>query len=127
MKFLSLFTKAPQHQRFNYNPRFYDPQKEEMKEREERIRKELEAEKGKKTDDIGDYRSRIAGSFQAARRRSKSAAEPNAVLLRLGVLLFLALFIMAFIQWGKPALYSFFLFIPFYFYLKFKGRSSKDQ
>ncbi len=46
MKFLSLFTKAPQHQRFNYNPRFYDPQKEEMKEREERIKLEVIRNRG---------------------------------------------------------------------------------
>lgn len=97
-----------------------------MQERENRIRIELEREKGK-TEDLNQYRSRIAGSFQAARRRSKSSAEPNAVMIRLGVLLFLALFIMAFIQWGKPALYSLFLFIPFYFYLKFKDKLNKGD
>lgn len=66
------------------------------------------------------YRSRISGSFQAARKRSKPTAERNAVMLRLAVLLFLTLFIMAFLSWGKIALYSFVLFIPFYLYLKFK-------
>ena len=126
MKFLSLFTKAPQHQRFNYSPRFYDPQKEEMQERENRIRKEIEEERGIKSETTSEYRSRIAGSFQAARRRSKNSAEPNAVLIRLGVLLFLSLFIVAFIQWGKPVIYSLFLFVPFYFYLRFKGRPTKD-
>ena len=126
MKFLSLFTKAPQHQRFQYTPRFYDPQKEEMQERESRIRQEIERERGIQREDLGNHRSRIAGSFQAARRRSKSAAEPSAILLRFGVFLFLTLFIMAFLEWGKPALYSFFLFVPFYFYLKFKGRSKPE-
>lgn len=121
MKFLSLFTKAPQHQRFSYTPRFYDPQKEEMKERENRIRMEIEREKGLTPQNTGDYRSRIAGSFQAARRRSKSSAGTNPVLIRLGVMLFLAVFIIAFLQWGKPALYSFFVFIPIYIYLRFKG------
>ncbi|NJN41989.1 MAG: hypothetical protein HC811_06980 [Flammeovirgaceae bacterium] len=41
MKFFSLFTKTPVHQRFQYNPRYFDPKKEEMKEREERIMREL--------------------------------------------------------------------------------------
>lgn len=126
MKFLSLFTKAPQHQRFQYTPRFYDPQKEEMQERESRIRAEIEREKGK-TEDLGQHRSRIAGSFHAARRRSKTNSEPSAVMIRLGVLLFLAFFIMAFLQWGKPVLYSLFLFIPFYFYLKFKDKLNKAE
>ena len=126
MKFLSLFTKAPQHQRFNYVPRFYDPKKEEMKEREDRIRRELERERGVEGSGAlsspGDYRSRIAGSFHAARRRSKVGSDASAVLIRFGVLLFLVFFLMAFLTWGKPALYSLFLFIPVYFYFKFKRR-----
>lgn len=120
MKFLSLFTKAPQHQRFTYKPRFYDEQKEEMRERENRIRKEIERERGVVTEEQEEYRSRIAGSFQAARKRSQPASSTNATMIRLGVLLFLSVFIIAFLQWGKPALYSLFLFIPVYFYLKFK-------
>jgi hypothetical protein len=124
MKFLSLFTKAPQHQRFNYTPRFYDPQKEEMKEREERIRLEVIRNKGEVPEETANYRSRIAGSFQAARKRSKP--EPgsgvSATMIRLGILLFFTAFIIAFLQWGQPVLYSLFLFIPFYFYIKFKSK-----
>jgi len=125
MKILSLFTKAPQHQRFKYTPRFYDAQKEEMKEREERIKLEVIRSKGEVPEESVNYRSRIAGSFQAARKRSK--AEPgkggvSATMIRLGVLLFFTLFIIAFLEWGQPVLYSLFLFIPFYFYLKFKSK-----
>jgi hypothetical protein len=122
MKFLSLFNKTPQYQRFNYTPRFYDPQKEEMQERENRIKLELDRERGSVTESNGDYRSRIAGSFQAARKRSKPGNGTNAIMLRLGVLLFLTIFIIAFLEWGKPALYSLFLFVPVYFYLKFKRK-----
>ncbi len=122
MKFFSLFTKAPQYQRFNYTPRFYDPQKEEMQERESRIKKELERERGIISESDGNYRSRIAGSFQAARKRSKPAIGANATMIRLVVLLFLAVFISAFLEWGRPALYSLLLFIPFYLYLKFKSK-----
>jgi hypothetical protein len=124
MKFLSLFTKAPQHQRFNYTPRFYDPKKEEMKEREERIKLDVIRNKGEVPQEIGNYRSRIAGSFQTARKRSK--AEPggrvSSTIIRLGILLFFTVFIIAFLEWGQPVLYSLFLFIPFYFYLKFKSK-----
>jgi Flp pilus assembly protein TadB len=121
MKFLSLFTKAPSHQRFNYTPRYWDPKKEERQEREARLRRELELEQGKTPVTTG-YQSRIAGSFQAARKRSKVTTDPSAVLIRLGVLLFLVVFLMAFLTWGKPVIYSLFLFIPLYFYLKFKKR-----
>lgn len=122
MKIISLFTKAPQHQRFNYVPRYYDPVKEEMKERMDRIQKELDLERGvvnNETSEAG-YRSRIAGSFQAARRRSKPQQSGSETLMRLGIILFLSLFLIAFFQWGRPALYAALLVIPFYAYLKFK-------
>ena len=120
MKIISLFTKAPTHQRFSYRPRYYDPAKDEMQERENRIRKEIERERGGVVSD-GEHRSRIAGSFQAARKRSKPTSQTSAVVMRLGVLLFMTLLIVAFLQWGKPALYAGLAFVPIYFYLKLKG------
>ena len=119
MKFISLFTKATQYQRFSYRPRFYDAKKEEMELRESRIKKELERESGGE-EDITQHRSRIAGSFQASRKRSKTTSSPNTAILRSAVLLFLVLFMMAFLTWGKAALYSLILVIPVYIYMKFK-------
>lgn len=121
MKFLSVFTKTPTHQRFNYIPRYYDPKKEEMEEREARIRRELKLDA--ENEGSGGYRSRISGSFHAARKRSKqSGGSLNATLLRLGIILFLVLFIIAYIQWGQVAFYGFAFFVPFYIYLKMKKR-----
>jgi hypothetical protein len=122
MKFLSVFTKAPKHQRFNYTPRFYDPLKEEMEERESRIKLEIAREKGETTtEDLTGHRRRISGAFQAARKRSNPVSGgTNATMLRLGILLFLAIFIIAFLEFGRPVLYSLILFVPFYLYLKFK-------
>jgi hypothetical protein len=120
MKIISLFTKAPTHQRFTYRPRYYDPSKDEMLERENRIRKEIERERGISHSDA-EYRSRIAGSFQAARKRSKPSAQTGEVVMRLAVLLFLTLLLIAFFQWGKSALYIGLAFVPVYLYLRFKG------
>lgn len=122
MKIVSLFTKAPKHQRFNYIPRYYDPSKEEMKERVERIQREIDQERGSKPETSGGYKSRIAGSFQAVRRRSKPTQEKQSVLMRFGIILFMVVFLIAFLQWGKPTLYGGFIFVPFYLYLKFKNR-----
>jgi Flp pilus assembly protein TadB len=124
MKFLSVFTKAPKHQRFNYAPRFYDPQKEEMEERESRIKLELAREKGEEiNDDLTGHRRRISGAFHAARKRNNPvSAGANATMLRLGILLFMVVFIIAFLEFGRPVLYSLILFVPFYFYLKFKRK-----
>lgn len=121
MKIPSLFTKTPAHHRFTYKPRFYNPEEEERKEREERIKREIELEKGIVSEgEQTGYRSRIAGSFQAARKRSKSSTPPNAALMRTASILFIVLFLMAFLQWGRPAMYLAFLIVPFYLYAKFK-------
>jgi len=121
MKFVSLFTKAPNYKRFSYTPRFYDQRAEEMKEREERIRREIEMEKGGNVTEITGYRSRMAGSFNSARKRSKVSEDSRrSSLIRSGLLLYMVLFIMAFLTWGSAALYSLLLFVPVYFYLKFK-------
>ncbi len=121
MKFVSLFTKAPNYKRFSYAPRFYDKKAEERKEREERIRQEIALERGQQGTETSDYRSRMSGAFQSARKRSQASPSTlQSSLIRLGVLLFLTLFIMAFMTWGKVALYSFLLFVPVYIYLKFR-------
>jgi hypothetical protein len=122
MKFLSLFTKAPTHQRFNYTPRYYDPVKEELEERESRIKTELARNRGEVIDE-NSYRSRIAGSFQAARKRGSSKPTGgNSTMLRLVIILFMVVFIIAFLEWGRPVLYSLFALVPLYFYTRFKNR-----
>lgn len=121
MKFVSLFTKTPNYKRFSYEPRFYDQKAEERKEREDRIRQELAREQGQQNAETTDYRSRMTGAFHSARRRSQASQDTlRSNLIRLGVLLFLTLFIMAFITWGRPALYSLLVFVPVYLYFKFK-------
>jgi len=123
MKIPSLFTKTPNYKRFAYNPRHYDPLEEERREREERIRKELSIESGEKVDDdnLHGYRSRMVGSFRSAKKTATVQKDPSANMLRLIILLVLAVGLIAFIQYGKIALYGVALIIvPFYFYLKFR-------
>ena len=118
MKLPSLFGRTPKHQKFSFEPRFYDPKKEEMQERENRIRQELENEKHKTVD---GYRSRIQGSFHSARKRAQAtSSDLQSALIRTVVLLFLVVFIIAYLQWGNMALYGFLVFIPFYAWLKFR-------
>lgn len=120
MKIPFLFSKAAPHQRFRFSPRYYDVKKEEMQNREDRIKRELSMDANA---DLGDFRSRIAGSFQAVRKRNKpTGGSASSNLLRLGVLLYLVLLIIAYLTWGNIATYSLLLFVPFYFYLKFKKR-----
>jgi hypothetical protein len=120
MKFPTLFGRTPSYQRFQYKPRYYDPQKEEREERERRIREELNLAK-EQTDVVtsDDYRSRIKGSFQKARKRAKPSSETNAILLRLAVLLVITFFLIAYLTWGTPAIYGLLLLVPVWFYFRF--------
>ncbi len=71
MKFLHL----PRAKQFSIAPRFYDPQKEAMKEREERIRREMAQNNGEEV--ISSYRGGIKGQFRNANKhtQSKTVAE----------------------------------------------------
>lgn len=119
MKIISIFTKTPQHRKFSYTPRFYNPDDEERKNREDRIRKEVEKEQGKDID-YSEYRSRIAGSFRSARRPGAQPVNPSASLIRLVLLTFFAFWLYAFIEFGNVAFYGLLLLVPFYFFLKLK-------
>jgi Flp pilus assembly protein TadB len=120
MKFPSLFTKTPQHKRFSYQPRYYDPQEEVRKEREARIRNELKAAENQEA--LAEYRSRIAGSFRQAKKTAGRQADPSANLLRIIILILLVVWLIAYLQFGKPAIYALLLFVPVYVYVKFKKR-----
>lgn len=70
LKFVSL----PKAKQFNIATRFYDPRKDAMKEREARIKRELE--QGQMEEQPGFYGAAIKGSFRnAAKRGSRSVSE----------------------------------------------------
>lgn len=113
IKFPTLFGKIPRYQKFSYAPRFYDAKKEEQEAREARIRMELDLEK--KEDQGFDLRTRMAGSFQRARKISKSQpAAMSPVMMRLGINLALVVLLIAWLQWGNQALYMLVLIVPVY-------------
>ena len=126
MKIPSIFSKTPKHQSFTFAPRYYDQQKEEMEERERRIKQELKTDESKNKEEV--YRSRIAGSLQAARKRSKvDGGNKNAMMIRLAVILFTVLFFMAYLTWGSDSFYILILVLPVYIYFKFKNNRSDNN
>lgn len=124
MKIPGLFSKTPKYKKFDYIPRHYDPAEEERKIREERIRQELNLGKDRSEQseaDLHGYRSRIAGSFKTAKKTATVQRDPSAALLRLVILLLLAFGLIAFMEYGRVALYVLaFIMIPFYLFLKFR-------
>ncbi|HKK76899.1 MAG TPA: hypothetical protein VJ953_17615 [Saprospiraceae bacterium] len=76
---LRRFIKLPKHQQYRYKPRYWDPEKDELKERMERI------ESLKKGDTEG-MKARIAsgmkrGYMADSRARNKQMTRSNLVLL----------------------------------------------
>lgn len=130
-----LFGKSPKYKKFAYSPRFYDPQEEERRERELRIRKEME-EREKAEEPVTKpgneeefaYRQRIQGSFRTAKKTVKVQADPSANMLRLVILLIISVGLIAYITYGQVAIYGvFFTIVPLYFYLKFRSVSRKTK
>lgn len=116
MKLPSL-VRLPKYKRFNLEPRYYDAIKEEMRERTERIKREMEMKENPETRAEG-MRSSIGHAF--ARR---SAREQGASTLQLLLMFFLLVGVFGYIYWGNIALYSLAaLAVPAYLYYRFKGR-----
>jgi len=68
MKFRSI-VKLPNHKRFNFSPRYYDPIKEELEQRISLI--ESDMKKGNSADVV---KSRISNSFERRRRTEKKSS-----------------------------------------------------
>lgn len=114
MKFPSLF-KTPRHQRFNIDPRYYDPIKEEMEQRTSQIKREMELEAS--DDNRPAYQSRLEGSF--ARRRGKNKGVN---IMQLIIAFILIGGFGGYIYFGNIALYATFTISSLLLYLKVKGK-----
>lgn len=121
MKLPSLFTKAPAYKKFSFVPRYFDDQEEERKEREERIKKELERAEGKEVQIDPGYRKRIAGSFRNTKKTITPRVDPSVNILRLIILLVLVLFLIAYLQFGNDVVYGLVVIVPLYLYVRLRN------
>ena len=134
MKFLQIFNKTPNYKKFNYTPRFYNPDEEEMKERISRIEQEVNAAKASERSGESDFthRDRIHGSFAKARKANGNppagASSQSPTLLRLAILFILTVGFIGYLQYGLPAIYAIALvLVPIYLYMRFRKLSNRGQ
>ncbi|GAB4233574.1 MAG: hypothetical protein Tsb0034_06820 [Ekhidna sp.] len=115
MRFPSLF-RLPKHQQFDIKPRYYDPVKEEIRERTERIKEEMEGKKA------GNYNpSKI--SF---RRKTKSTSFTS--MLQLGIAALLGLMVMGWLQFGNDIFYYLlWISIPAYLFYRIKTLRKRNE
>lgn len=115
---LPSFVKTPRNRQFQIEPRYYDPVKEEIQARTERIRRELNGDQ----QNAGQSYRPINISFE---RRAQKA--PNASLMQMGIAAILGIGIVSWLYLGNDILYALWLAVPVYLYFRFKKSSRANQ
>lgn len=106
MKFPSI-SRIPKHKRFNFEPRYYDPVKEDIRNRTERMKVELKyAEKE-------SYREHIKSAYASRARREQSTNFMQLLL----ILILLGTFF-GWIFYGNKVIYAFIVIFPLYIFLR---------
>jgi hypothetical protein len=111
MKFPSI-SRIPKHRKFNYEPRYYDPVKEDIKNRTERIRSEIDLEKNK------TYRQNIREAFNQRDRDNKKTDFMQLLLITIMLGTFVG-----WLYYGNAALYAFLVLFPLYIFLRTRRSS----
>ena len=93
MKFPSLF-RTPSHKRFHFEPRYYDPVKEDIARRTARIKQELSSDKN------SNYRANISNAFA---RKSRQSNKSGLIQFSLIAGMFCTFF--GYLYYGNIALY----------------------
>lgn len=115
MKIPSLL-RTPRYQRFHLEPRYYDPVKEELQEREARIKQSMLADKKRSEENTVRENSSLHGSFT----RRRSSGKGSASYTQMVIMLLLAVLIFGYIYLGDVALYTVVGISSVLLYLKIK-------
>lgn len=106
MKFPSL-SRIPKYKRFNFEPRYYDPIKEDIKNRTQRIKGELNVTSSH------SHRQHIKDAFAHREKRQKSSDFMQLLL----IIILLGAF-GGWIIYGNVALYVFLVVFPLYLFFR---------
>jgi hypothetical protein len=112
----------PRHQKFKIAPRFYDPIREDIQDRTERIRQNLKREE---EDGIFRYHTSIKGSFSRRRDESVGLSE---VMLRFVIIALLGSSIFGYIWYGPMVFFGMAgIIFPIYLAYRFKDIFRKKE
>lgn len=106
MKFPSL-SRIPKYKRFNFEPRYYDPIKEDIKNRNERIKGEL------KITSSHSHRESLKSAFSQRAKREKTSDFMQLLL----IVILLGTF-GGWLIYGNMVLYIFLVIFPLFIYLR---------
>jgi len=104
---IPLLSRRVQNKRFHYEPRYYDPIKEDIKNRTARIAAELKLERS------GDHHENIRAAFKAVEKKERSIS-----FMQLLIMVLLLGTVFGWIYYGNVALYVFLILFPLYILLR---------
>jgi hypothetical protein len=112
MKFPSL-VKLPRNRKFNIEPRYYDPIKEEIEERTARIKSELES------DTEHEY---TPGKISFER---KTTSVPTGSMMQMLIAAILGSLVFGWLYFGNEVFMVLWLVVPVYLYFRLKRRNNR--
>lgn len=121
MKFPSL-VKLPKYKKFNFEPRYYDPVKEEIDMRAEKIRLDMEAQQRVGADD----RALFKAELEHVLRRRETEDRNSTIMQVVFVLLFIAIFA-GYIFYGNNVIYGALILIPVYILYRSRAFARKKK
>ncbi|SMD32378.1 hypothetical protein SAMN04488029_0723 [Reichenbachiella faecimaris] len=116
MKFPSLI-RTSKFSQFHYEPRYYDPIKEEIEGKLKAARANKDTE-----NPSTQYASSISAAFRKRERKSSQASVVQ--------MLIAAAMLVTFVGWvfyGNDVFYIYLLLSPLYFYFRLKGRNKSKN
>jgi hypothetical protein len=127
MKLPSL-VKTPSYKRFDFTPRYYDPVKEELKNRTELIKKELDSKYSPDNEPDTTYGLRLKGSFSQRVNKSRSQDSSSSQQIRtLLIVGLLSLLFYTYVRFGNIAIVILFFAFASYFYIKKTGLFNRSK
>lgn len=110
MKFPSLI-RIPAHKQFHFEPRYYDPIKEDIARRTDRIKQELSGDKN------NNYRANISYAFA---HKNRQGNKTGLIQFSLIAAMFGAFF--GYLYYGNIAIYTLLLVMGLYLLYRHRGR-----
>jgi hypothetical protein len=111
-------TRLPNYRKFNFEPRYYDPIKEDVEERTSRIKQELRQHSHSSV-------SQSSGIHGAFARRASYTRSSN--ILQVVIMITLFTFFFGYLYFGNNIFYILLLVGPIYVYFRFKQISGKRK
>ncbi len=114
MKFPSII-RTPKHNRFSFEPRYYDPIKEEIEEKLKQARQEKHG-----GENNSSHASHISAAFG---KRQQKRNQTSAIQMIIAIVLIVTF--TAWLFYGNEVFYVYLMLSPAYFYWRFKSRGGK--